>query len=168
MVQNRGPTRTWLICEFTAIYILCPLFMYAFRSSMGRFVIPILVITGVACWLVLRGDDQFRRRQLWNREEWGVRMRPILLRFAIGAVIGHEIGHGFDDQGRRFDEKGRIRDWWTATADERFKVKTDALGGQYDSYEPVEGLNINGELTIRNAPDGGLMTTIEIKHNENN
>lgn len=77
---------------------------------------------------------------------------------AIGAVIGHEIGHGFDDQGRRFDEKGRIRDWWTATADERFKVKTDALGGQYDSYEPVEGLNINGELTMgENIGDlGGL------------
>lgn len=77
---------------------------------------------------------------------------------AIGAVIGHEIGHGFDDQGRRFDEAGRIRDWWTATADERFKEKTDALGAQYDSYEPVEGLNINGQLTMgENIGDlGGL------------
>ncbi len=77
---------------------------------------------------------------------------------AIGAVIGHEIGHGFDDQGRRFDEAGRIRDWWTPTADERFKEKTDVLGAQYDSYEPVEGLNINGQLTMgENIGDlGGL------------
>ena len=67
---------------------------------------------------------------------------------AIGAVIGHEIGHGFDDQGRRFDELGRIRDWWTPTADERFKEKTDVLGAQYSSYEPVEGLTINGQLTM--------------------
>ncbi len=76
----------------------------------------------------------------------------------IGAVIGHEIGHGFDDQGRRFDEAGRIRDWWTETADARFKEKTDALGGQYETYEPVEGLNINGQLTMgENIGDlGGL------------
>lgn len=77
---------------------------------------------------------------------------------AIGAVIGHEIGHGFDDQGRRFDEKGRIRDWWTEAANERFQVKADVLGAQYDSYEPVEGLNINGTLTMgENIGDlGGL------------
>lgn len=77
---------------------------------------------------------------------------------AIGAVIGHEIGHGFDDQGRRFDEKGRIRDWWSEAANERFKTKTDVLGAQYDSYEPVEGLNINGSLTMgENIGDlGGL------------
>ena len=77
---------------------------------------------------------------------------------AIGAVIGHEIGHGFDDQGRRFDEKGRIRDWWTEGANERFQAKADVLGAQYDSYEPVEGLNINGRLTMgENIGDlGGL------------
>jgi endothelin-converting enzyme/putative endopeptidase len=84
----------------------------------------------------------------------------------IGAVIGHEIGHGFDDQGRRFDEKGRIRDWWTPTADERFKAKTDALGGQYDSYEPVEGLHINGQLTMgENIGDlGGLQMAYAAYH----
>lgn len=77
---------------------------------------------------------------------------------AIGAVIGHEIGHGFDDQGRRFDEQGRIRDWWTEAANERFQTKADTLGAQYDSYEPVEGLNINGTLTMgENIGDlGGL------------
>lgn len=84
----------------------------------------------------------------------------------IGAVIGHEIGHGFDDQGRRFDELGRIRDWWTETADERFKEKTDALGAQYDSYEPVEGLNINGQLTMgENIGDlGGLQMAYAAYH----
>jgi len=85
---------------------------------------------------------------------------------AIGAGIGHEIGHGFDDQGRRFDELGRIRDWWTATADERFKVKSAALGSQYDSYEPVEGLFINGELTMgENIGDlGGLQVSYTAYH----
>lgn len=84
----------------------------------------------------------------------------------IGAVIGHEIGHGFDDQGRRFDELGRIRDWWTETANERFETKTDALGGQYNSYEPVEGLNINGELTMgENIGDlGGLQMAYAAYH----
>lgn len=77
---------------------------------------------------------------------------------AIGAVIGHEIGHGFDDQGRRFDEQGRIRDWWTATADERFTERSERLGGQYATYEPVEGMHINPDLTMgENIGDlGGL------------
>lgn len=77
---------------------------------------------------------------------------------AIGAVIGHEIGHGFDDQGRRFDEKGRIRDWWTSTADERFSERAEMLGAQYATYSPIEGMNINPELTMgENIGDlGGL------------
>ena len=77
---------------------------------------------------------------------------------AIGAVIGHEIGHGFDDQGRRFDSTGRIRDWWTAEAGRRFEERTARLGAQYSSYEPLPGLNVNGELTMgENIGDvGGL------------
>ncbi len=77
---------------------------------------------------------------------------------AIGAVIGHEIGHGFDDQGRRFDEQGRIRDWWTATADERFRERTDMLGAQYAKFSPLEGMTVNPELTMgENIGDlGGL------------
>lgn len=77
---------------------------------------------------------------------------------AIGGVIGHEIGHGFDDQGRRFDETGLIRDWWTAAADEAFKVRSGKLVEQYNSYSPVEGMNIDGELTLgENIGDlGGL------------
>lgn len=67
---------------------------------------------------------------------------------AIGAVIGHEIGHGFDDQGRRFDEKGLIRDWWTATADKQFKERSTKLIAQYNQYSPIEGMHVNGELTL--------------------
>ncbi|MEM9055987.1 MAG: M13-type metalloendopeptidase, partial [Pseudomonadota bacterium] len=76
------------------------------------------------------------------------------------------IGHGFDDQGRRFDETGRIRDWWTEAADERFKSKTDQLGAQYESYEPVEGATINGQLTMgENIGDlGGLQMAYAAYH----
>jgi len=67
---------------------------------------------------------------------------------AIGAVIGHEIGHGFDDQGRHFDAQGRLRDWWTAQAAERFTQRTHALGAQYSQFEPLPGLHVNGDLTM--------------------
>ncbi len=77
---------------------------------------------------------------------------------AIGGVIGHEIGHGFDDQGRRFDETGLIRDWWTAAADEAFKERSGKLVEQYNGFSPIEGMNINGQLTLgENIGDlGGL------------
>ncbi|WP_300527287.1 M13 family metallopeptidase [Maricaulis sp.] len=67
---------------------------------------------------------------------------------AIGAVIGHEIGHGFDDQGRRFDFDGSIRDWWTEETNARFLERADRLGAQYSSYSPVEGMYVNGEFTM--------------------
>ncbi len=67
---------------------------------------------------------------------------------AIGAIIGHEIGHGFDDQGRHFDAQGRIRDWWTADAATRFTERTHALGAQYSAFEPLPGLHVNGDLTM--------------------
>nr|MBP6514232.1 M13 family metallopeptidase [Steroidobacteraceae bacterium] len=66
----------------------------------------------------------------------------------IGAVIGHEIGHGFDDQGRRFDGSGNLRDWWTAEDDARYKERGTRLAEQYSRYAPVAGLNINGQLTL--------------------
>jgi len=77
---------------------------------------------------------------------------------AIGAVIGHEIGHGFDDQGRKFDETGRITDWWTETADAQFSERSERLGAQYDQYSPIEGETVSGELTMgENIGDlGGL------------
>jgi predicted metalloendopeptidase len=76
----------------------------------------------------------------------------------IGAVIGHEIGHSFDDQGSKYDGDGRLRDWWTAEDAARFKERTARLVAQFNAYEPLPGLHINGELTLgENIGDlGGL------------
>jgi putative endopeptidase len=67
---------------------------------------------------------------------------------AIGAVIGHEMGHGFDDQGRKFDAKGQLRDWWSADAAKLYSTRTDALVKQYSGFSPYPGVNINGKLTL--------------------
>jgi putative endopeptidase len=67
---------------------------------------------------------------------------------AIGAVIGHEITHHFDDQGRKFDATGNMTDWWTAEDVAKFKVLTDQVVKQYGEYEPVAGHKVNGELTL--------------------
>jgi endothelin-converting enzyme/putative endopeptidase len=77
---------------------------------------------------------------------------------SIGAIIGHEIGHGFDDQGRQFDASGRIRDWWTPAAAAEFAKRAEALGKQYDQFEPIPGTKVNGKLTMgENIGDlGGL------------
>jgi len=76
----------------------------------------------------------------------------------IGAVIGHEIGHGFDDQGRKFDGDGNLRDWWTEEDAALFDQRKDMLAAQYNSYEVIDGLTINGEFTSgENIGDlGGL------------
>ena len=66
----------------------------------------------------------------------------------IGAVIGHEISHGFDDQGSEFDEKGNMKNWWTDEDRKKFKEKTQILVQQYGVYEPVKGYHVNGELTL--------------------
>ena len=82
---------------------------------------------------------------------------------AIGAVIGHEIGHGFDDTGSTFDGDGAMRNWWTDTDKEEFKKRTTALVDQYNSYEVLPGLNINGEFTLgENIGDlGGLSIALK-------
>lgn len=69
---------------------------------------------------------------------------------AIGAVIGHEIGHGFDDQGSQYDGDGKLTDWWTAEDREAFEARTKALIAQYNALSPegAEGQTVNGELTI--------------------
>jgi putative endopeptidase len=67
---------------------------------------------------------------------------------AIGAVIGHEISHGFDDGGSQSDGDGNLRDWWTKEDRANFKLKTDALVKQYNGYSPLKGYNVNGELTL--------------------
>jgi endothelin-converting enzyme/putative endopeptidase len=76
---------------------------------------------------------------------------------AIGAVIGHEIGHGFDDNGRRFGPDGRLRDWWSPQSAERFTALTTRLGAQYSAFETA-GQHVNGSLTMgENIGDlGGL------------
>ena len=66
----------------------------------------------------------------------------------IGAVIGHEISHGFDDQGRKFDGKGVLRDWWTDKDNELFMARANALVKQYNAFSPIAGMNVNGELTL--------------------
>lgn len=75
-------------------------------------------------------------------------------------TIGHEMGHGFDDQGRQYDEKGRLRDWWTAASAAKYNVQADRLATQFDQYEPIPGTKIKGRLTLgENLADlGGLET----------
>lgn len=67
---------------------------------------------------------------------------------AIGAVIGHEIGHGFDDQGSTFDGDGALRNWWTEEDRARFESRTGKLVAQYDEFAPFEDLAVNGEFTL--------------------
>ncbi len=66
----------------------------------------------------------------------------------IGAVIGHEISHGFDDQGRKFDGKGVLRDWWTEQDNTRFHDRAERLVAQYDAFTPLPGMHVNGQLTL--------------------
>jgi len=73
---------------------------------------------------------------------------PALNYGGIGAVIGHEISHHFDDQGSKYDENGRLADWWTPADVTAFKAATDKLVAQYDAYEPFPGTKVNGRLTL--------------------
>ena len=66
----------------------------------------------------------------------------------IGGVIGHEISHGFDDSGSRFDADGNLNNWWTDADREAFDIRGKQLIDQYDSYEPLPGINVNGEFTL--------------------
>ncbi len=66
----------------------------------------------------------------------------------IGAVIGHEIGHGFDDSGSQSDGDGNLRDWWTTDDKANFKKLTDAMVAQYNQYSPLDGYHVNGKLTL--------------------
>ena len=82
---------------------------------------------------------------------------------AIGAVIGHEMGHGFDDQGAKSDADGIQRNWWTEEDLKAFTAKVDQLDEQYSQYEPIEGNTVNGRLTLgENIGDvGGLSMAYE-------
>ena len=67
---------------------------------------------------------------------------------AIGAVIGHEIGHGFDDQGRRFDGTGTLHDWWLPLDDQAFRKRAQLLVEQFNQFAPLPDLHVNGQLTL--------------------
>jgi putative endopeptidase len=84
----------------------------------------------------------------------------------IGTVIGHELTHGFDDQGRSLDASGALRDWWSVEDASAFKARAAILGAQYASYEPVPGLHINPELTMgENIADlGGVAIALDAYH----
>jgi len=84
----------------------------------------------------------------------------------IGAVIGHELSHHFDDQGRKFDPKGNFAEWWTPQDVERFKGYTDKVVAQYGAYEPVAGSKVNGELTLgENMADlAGVNVALDAYH----
>ncbi|GAA4373696.1 M13 family metallopeptidase [Hymenobacter koreensis] len=76
----------------------------------------------------------------------------------MGAVIGHEITHGFDDQGRQYDAQGNLKDWWTKEDAEKFEARAAVVGKQYDAFSPLDSVFVNGKLTMgENLADlGGL------------
>jgi putative endopeptidase len=85
---------------------------------------------------------------------------------AVGGVIGHELTHGFDDEGRKIDANGALRDWWTADDAKAFDARAKVLAAQYSAFEPLPGVHINGELTMgENIADlGGLTLALDAYH----
>jgi putative endopeptidase len=77
----------------------------------------------------------------------------------IGAVIGHELTHGFDDEGRKFDARGNLSDWWTADDLKNFTTRTDCLANEYSGFTAVDDIHVNGKLTLgeNTADNGGLL-----------
>ncbi|GBQ12604.1 M13 family metallopeptidase [Swaminathania salitolerans] len=84
----------------------------------------------------------------------------------IGGVIGHEMTHSFDDQGRQYDEHGRLHQWWTPDDVKRFQALADKFGKQYDAFEVLPGTHLNGKLTMgENIADlGGLTLALDAYH----
>jgi putative endopeptidase len=85
---------------------------------------------------------------------------------AIGGAIGHEMTHGFDDEGRKFNGKGVLTDWWTADDAAKFDVSAKKLGAQYDTYSPYPGVHVKGDQTMgENIADlGGALTALDAYH----
>ena len=74
----------------------------------------------------------------------------------IGIVIGHELTHGFDDQGRKFDPQGNLRDWWTAQDGTEFEKRASCIADEYSNFVAVDDLKLNGRLTLgENTADNG-------------
>ena len=85
---------------------------------------------------------------------------------AIGQIIGHEMTHGFDDQGRKWGGEGALRNWWTKEDGERFDARATRLAEQYSAFEPLPGAHINGRLTLgENIADlGGILVALDAYH----
>jgi putative endopeptidase len=85
---------------------------------------------------------------------------------AIGGVIGHELTHGFDDEGRKIDASGALRDWWTKEDAAKFDARAKMYGAQYSAFEPLPGVHVNGDLTMgENIADlGGLTLALDAYH----
>lgn len=84
----------------------------------------------------------------------------------IGAVIGHEMTHGFDDEGRKYDGLGALSDWWSPQDAKKFEAQTARLGAQYSAFEPLPGAHIKGDNTMgENIADlGGLLVALDAYH----
>ena len=84
----------------------------------------------------------------------------------IGATIGHEMTHGFDDEGRKFDGTGALANWWTDEDGKKFEARATVLGKQFDAYQPFPGAHVNGSLTMgENIADlGGLLIALDAYH----
>ena len=84
----------------------------------------------------------------------------------IGLVIGHELTHGFDDQGRKFDPKGNLRDWWTAEDGKEFEKRVSCVADEYSSFISVDDLHLNGRLTLgeNTADNGGARIALMALH----
>jgi putative endopeptidase len=84
----------------------------------------------------------------------------------IGATIGHEMTHGFDDEGRKFDGTGALANWWTDQDGKKFEARATVLGKEFDAYEPYPGAHVNGSLTMgENIADlGGLLVALDAYH----
>jgi putative endopeptidase len=80
-----------------------------------------------------------------------------------GGIIGHELTHGFDDEGRKIDSEGRLRDWWQPADARQFEARAKMLGAQYSVFEPLPGVHVNGDLTMgENIADlGGLTLALD-------
>ncbi|SNC76681.1 putative endopeptidase [Hymenobacter gelipurpurascens] len=80
---------------------------------------------------------------------------------AIGGVMGHEMTHGFDDQGRQYDSEGNLRDWWTKEDGEQFTQRAAVVGRQYDAFSPLDSVHVNGKLTMgENLADFAGLTIV--------
>ena len=84
----------------------------------------------------------------------------------IGATIGHEMTHGFDDEGRKFDGTGALANWWTEEDGKNFEARAKVLGAEFDAYQPFPGAHVNGSLTMgENIADlGGLLVALDAYH----